>query len=584
MRDLDSYVDNIFDPNRIDDSTGMQQYYDEDHFLAVLKQQRDKLILDLSSELNLYKDEYGENSSIVKNQENIIAAELANHNSKINRRKKQIEIAVMGPKIYGGKSSAIFSPGEVPINDFSYLADYNVQVDLEKQKALTFRQADVNGIVLPINSKFVKSPPKPDSVNFQHLNIPMVGKGSIIYSPSSTIAGTVLSLTDQIVTDKLFAIYNFLETEVVLPSSIEFKTTNCASNKNYNNSQLVAANKTAVFFSGLGIPYFEGIVKNKSSDPAGASALGSFLKLPDTTEFRDLTYSPSGFTIECWVHVPNITDAETGWLSSTTSSLTKVLLGCENVGAKENSIPVDKDGNLLDLDLLQNSKGDQYVRGLVCGFTRDRRITQENKNYSNLNEDNNPTSSLSFFIAPTISRDLSSASFINNNSEDCYEKTTFHKMKVDLSSTGFGNVSSQFVLIDIACNIDENTVKMFADGDLVATSALSDVFGVPAYTPANLPTFKKENSFEYSDTTVDGPTSLKGGPKLNTFYTPWIVGGGYTDGMYQYGNFLGGDRSGIISGLRGHVGSLKFYAKPLDNNEVQINYKAQKGFFKNILI
>ena len=90
------------------------------------------------------------------------------------------------------------------------------------------------------------------------------------------------------------------------------------------------------------------------------------------------------------------------------------------------------------------------------------------------------------------------------------------------------------------------------------------------------------NSFQYASGTVDGPTTLYGGPKLNTFYTPWIVGGGYTDGMYKYGNFLGGDRGGIISGLRGHIGSLKFYSKALNNQEVLQNYKAQKGFFKNI--
>ena len=84
---------------------------------------------------------------------------------------------------------------------------------------------------------------------------------------------------------------------------------------------------------------------------------------------------------------------------------------------------------------------------------------------------------------------------------------------------------------------------------------------------------------------MDGPSTLKQGPLLNVFYTPWIVGGGYTDGMYKYGNFLGGGaRSGVVSGLRGHVGSLKFYSKPLDKSEVIKNYKAQEGFFKSILI
>ena len=162
-------------------------------------------------------------------------------------------------------------------------------------------------------------------------------------------------------------------------------------------------------------------------------------------------------------------------------------------------------------------------------------------------------------------------------------------MKVDLSATQFGQVSSSFVLIDITCDPGNDEIKMYADGALVATSSISTVFGVDPKQALELPSFKKRNSFEYSTSTVDGPNSIKYGPLLNPFYTPWIVGGGYTDGMYQYGNFLGGgeettggSRSGIVSGLRGHIGSLKFYSRPLNTSEVLKNYKAQKGFFKNI--
>ena len=286
--------------------------------------------------------------------------------------------------------------------------------------------------------------------------------------------------------------------------------------------------------------------------------------------------------MECWVHVPDITDGGVGWLSATASSLTKVLWGSENVGVKDGVSALDYTGAESDLDFLPNQRGESFVRGLVCGFTRDRRITQEQTGYSNRNLFNAPTSSLSFFIAPTQSRDLSSASFINN--DECQDFESFYKMKVDLEGTAFGNVSSQFVLIDVTVDPIKDTIKFYADGALVTTSSVSQVFGVDAGKPIALPTFKKENSFEYSSTTVDGPTTLHGGPRLNPFYTPWIVGGGYTDGMYKYGNFLGGDRGGITSGLRGHVGSLKFYSRPLNTSEVLKNYKAQQGFFKNIKI
>jgi len=586
---LNKFTDNIFDPNRIDDSAGLQNYYNEDHFLAVIKQQRDKHVYDLSSDLQGFIDEFGQDSSVVTNQRNLIMSEIANHNTKINRRKKQIEVAVKAGQIYGDLEGPEFAPGEIPINDFSYLEKYNLSVDLEKQKALVFRQADVDGIVLPLETKFVTAAiQKSPSISFDQLSIPPIGKGSILYSPSGSSSGTVLGLTDQIVSKDLFAIYNFLDTSLTLPSSTNFNVTNCATDNKYNNAQLVGTSKRSIFTSGISIPYLEGIVKNKSSDPAAASALGSFIKLPDTTEFRDLTYSSTGFTVECWVHVPNITDGALGWASGTdaatpaASGLTKVLFGSENVGHNPTASAIDHTGALRDLDFLKSERGGEFVRGMVCGFTRDRRITQDSAGFSNDNEANNPASSLSFFVAPTQARDFSSASFINN--DDCQNQEQFYKMKVDLVDTDFGNVSSQFVLVDITCDPNSDTIKMYADGSLVATSAISDVFGVESRRPIALPSFKKDNSFEYSATTVDGPVILKQGPLLNPFYTPWIVGGGYTDGMYQHGNFMGGDRGGVISGLRGHVGSLKFYSRALDSREVKQNYDAQQGFFKNIKI
>ena len=586
---LNKFTDNIFDPNIIDDSRGLQYYYDADHFLAVIKQQRDKHVYDLSSDLQGFIDEFGQDSSVVTNQRNLIMSEIANHNTKINRRKKQIEVAIKAGQIYGDADAPDFKPGEVPINDFSYLEKYNLAVDLEKQKALVFRQADVEGVVLPLETKYVTpARPKSRSLSFDQLSVPPIGKGSILYSPSGSSSGTVLALNDQIVSKDLFAIYNFLDTSLELPSSTNFNVTNCATDSMYNNAQLVGTNRQSIFVSGISIPYLEGIVKNKSSDPATASALGSFVKLPDTSEFRDLTYSSTGFTVECWVHVPNITSGALGWASGAdaatpaASGLTKVLFSSENVGHNPNASAVDYLGEFRDLDYLKNERGGEFVRGMVCGFTRDRRITQEGVGFSNDNDLNSPVSSLSFFIAPTQARDSSSASFINN--DKCQNEAHFHKMKVDLSATAFGNVSSQFVLVDITCDPNSDTIKMYADGDLVATSAISEVFGVEVRTPIALPSFKKNNSFQYSSTTVDGPTILKQGPLLNTFYTPWIVGGGYTDGMYQHGNFLGGDRGGVISGLRGHVGSLKFYSRSLDSREVKQNYDAQQGFFKNIKI
>ena len=581
IKSLNKFTENIFDVFRIDDSLGMQANYDKDHFLNVLLGQRDKHIYDLSGSLQDYIVQYGDDSSIVQNQRQQIISEIANHNSKINRRKKQIEIAYKAPQIYGPSGTPPpFAMGKVPINDFAYLEEYNLTVDLEKQKALVFEQGEVTGMVLPIQTTFVQAPPKPASIGFRHLHVPKVGKGSIIYSASGTQDGTILSLTDQIATENLFAIYNFLETKLVTPSSTDYFITNCATTDQYNNAKLLGTNRPSVFPYGLSIPYFEGITKNKSTNNIGASAMGSFSRLPDTSEFRDLTYNPSGFSIEFWAYAPDITNAGDGWASATASSLTKVILGCENVGAKEGASALDHQGVPRDLDHLENDRGDQFVRGMVMGFTRDRRITKENTGYSNNNEQNDPASSLSFFIAPTQSRDFSSCSWINK--DVCENVATFYKMKVDLVDTAFGNVSSNFILVDVTLNPTTNEIRFYVDGSLVTTSGIDAVFGVDAFTTPNLPSFKKDNSFEYSSTTVDGPSTLQEGPRLNPFYTPWIVGGGYTDGMYQYGNFMGGDRGGLQSGFKGHLGSLKFYGKPINDFEVRNNHEAQRGYFKNI--
>jgi hypothetical protein len=97
------------------------------------------------------------------------------------------------------------------------------------------------------------------------------------------------------------------------------------------------------------------------------------------------------------------------------------------------------------------------------------------------------------------------------------------------------------------------------------------------------------SSFYYSASTVvqnTGKTLFDNGPKNDTYFTPWIVGGGWTDGIpinpsTREGGFMG-TRHGLTSGLNGFVGSLKFYSRPLNSSEVLANYNAQKGFFKNI--
>jgi len=115
----------------------------------------------------------------------------------------------------------------------------------------------------------------------------------------------------------------------------------------------------------------------------------------------------------------------------------------------------------------------------------------------------------------------------------------------------------------------------------------------------NIPTFitpadATTSSFYYYSGTVNqlGTSAFNEGPnnynntETGSLYTPWIVGGGWTDGIKvtsDSGGFMA-NKHGYRSALDGYVGSLKFYSKALTTTEVEHNYKAQKDFFKNIKI
>jgi hypothetical protein len=153
-----------------------------------------------------------------------------------------------------------------------------------------------------------------------------------------------------------------------------------------------------------------------------------------------------------------------------------------------------------------------------------------------------------------------------------------------ISDTELESCGDQFCHVAVTFDPQRDEIQLYLDGSSVATSSLSYVFGIPKYTMPKLPTFRRTNSFEYSTSTLNStaPNDLKYGPKLDRYFTPWIVGGGYTDGMYQYGNFMGGTYGGIKSGLNGYLGSLKFYSRSLSSGEIINNYEAHRGFFKNI--
>lgn len=595
--DLKLYVNTVLDPDKINDSPYLNDYYDKDGFLQELIGTRNKRIYDLSSQLqDLITDDAP--VSVITNFKQSIISENALLTQKINKRKKQIELAIVLPGTYGLQSPYV--PGTIPVNDFSYLAGLNISIDIQKQKALSFSQVDISGVVSPIELKNVYVVPKVNTKNsnLDHLIIAENGTGAIIHDGSSVSStnAVILDAENSLTTDGLFAMYNFLDTHIEDPSSVAFLARNSASQSDEYYCQLVTDSQSYAFARGLGIPYLHGITKNSSTSPTTPSGLGSYIRLPITSltsnarPFDDFLYNRNGASVDFWVHVPNLLSISEGYDIGDTSGLYRLVLANENVGFNGTT-------SSTSTEYLQNNFSTNTVRGFIMGFSRDRRLTSQLP-ASNTTDDN-PTQNSVFFIAPTQSANASSAGLINRSfydSGDCSQLTTkYHSMVFPVSSTvngkSFSSCDSDLCHIAVTFDPKNDKISFYLDGTLMTTSSMSYVFGIEPYSMPNLPTFcVQENSFEYGPTTVgpSAPNSLKYGPKweshsnIRKYVTPWIVGGGYTDGMYGKGNFMGGTYGGIISGLKGYIGSFKMYSKPLEAGEVLNNYKAQMNFFKNV--
>lgn len=574
VESINANVDTIFDLNKVDETKEMVEQYDADHFLSVIKNQKTKHIYDLSAQIS-EAISGGYSLAIISNLKQSLFSTAATYDSKMNRRKKQIEVAIKSPYIFG--KGPIFNKGEVPVNDFSYLKDLNLAVAYEKQKKLVLQQAEVSGVVLPVKPKFVTAAEAEATVTMSHLVVPEIGTGAIVYdSDGISSKATILSLTDLVVKDKLFAIYNFLDGEVAPLGSTKSNVLNCASGNNYNNAFLFGPNPSSVFTRGLAIPKFTGIATYNTMQ--FVNGVGSFGILPDTKEFQDWTYNPEGFTFETWAYVPGVGRSFTSIEPATgygVSSYYRLLLACENTGGLNDNI------NPTQAPYSNNTT---VTKGMLVGFTRDRQVTQNLEPSGSTTA--NAASAGMFFIAPTRSVNASDVGFVNKASVfGCASGFEVLKCAVPISTqlaTGkyVSSVSDEFMHISVAVEPRKNEVRICFDGELIATSTIPNVFGSEKFTAPGIPTFKQSNSFEYSYSSTQSQYHLNG-PKLNDYFTPWVLGGGYTDGNKPNGGFMNAD-SGLRSGLNGHMGSVKFYAKALSTQETQNNFNAQKGFFKNI--
>jgi hypothetical protein len=344
---------------------------------------------------------------------------------------------------------------------------------------------------------------------------------------------------------------------------------------------LVGLTPSGIYSRGLAIPYLTGMTKLSAG--GNITSFGNYVRLPYTQDFFNLAYKKSGFTFESWVHLPYAGSAAPT-VNSTVgyglSSLHRVLLACENTGGADGvqdpyKTPFD---NSIDT-----------VRGLIIGFTRDRQIT------SGLQPSNtdNPAESSVFYIAPTRSVNASNVGFINKSSVgDCATGYDVLKLILPLSSTISGtskkvfDVSSTFMHFAVTVDPLIDSITIYVDGVSMKSASLTQTFNLAPGASFNVPSFAKSNSFSYSLQSTGSPNFSLGPTVPANSFTPWILGGGFTDGnkanIGDGSNGFMGLGHGLNSGLNGYVGSVKFYSKPLSNIEVQKNYDSQKGFFKNI--
>ena len=572
-KDLEYYFDTILDPNILDNSPGMTKYYDQDDLLLSLEGQKDRKVFDVSAELQELISA-GSSIAVTDNMRQVMFSETSHFQDKINKRKKQIELAVKVPTFLG--KGPQYTPGNVPVNDFSYLAGSNFLMDIENQRNIVLDQADVTGVVLPLEVKYTEKIQTTDSVFLDHILLANIGKGEVIDDAPASSAPS-LQINTRIVEEGLAALYNYLAAETSETSGVDFKLHNSSNLNQALNGQLVGT-PSSIFDKGLGIAKLDGICELDSTNVEVVSSLGSYVKLPEVTELQDMFYRSQGASLETWIHMPSLSSVSAGYEVGA-SSLYRLILANENVGISDSKNPQP------DINNLEKDTGTGTVKGIIYGFTRDRRFT-EGELPSNASDDN-PTSSLQLVLAPTQSYDSSSASFIADRETNC-NRVGWRGMKVPvfqmLNGKSLSSCENEFCQLSLVVDPLKDNVSVFLDGVNISTSSYQAVFGTNKVAEVfKAPTVFQNNSFEYNSSSVNTSSiaAVKAGPSLDTYFTPWVLGGGYTDGNPE-GNFMGGEYGGRSSGLRGYLGCTRFYTKPLTESEVLNNYNATQKFFKNI--
>lgn len=571
----------------------------------------------------------------------------------------------------------------IPLNDFSYLKETDISLGL--QKKITLFSEDLDGVIAPYRARYVVAPPNVPNNTVENLAVDMIGFGDWVHRESNRSLSSTIplykSLTDDIVSKDLLICYNFLDPEAVTqPSGSLYALNNAAEGSTRLDAKLVGYDRSFVFPSGVGQGYFAGTVfdQQASQSVLYPDVKGSYVRLPNMTKdfevyntpyrgsspLDNLFYSEAGVTIDFWAYVPNV---HTGMTDQHRYRL---------VFANENSGPVSTDYVAAATQTYSQNvaQGTNLARsiGLIMGWRDAGSPTYTTAaGYSDLY-----SSGLEFCIAPTVGQNQY---YTHNPAKSwghsvCLAETwnpevgsgvrsaptasevtpvgMFIPSSVTNSSgTSIKDVSSGYHHISVAFDYIKDTVKFHLDGELLTTSSITSVLGgnpnnTVLPTPAKINRAGEQAVPAFNDPTVESflGTTLydeRCTPERVAFpvFTPWIIGGGYTDNLpkipgtdYQPMGFLGSNtnnthqntrkgaevsavripdngtgatfpvgqhwpplasgKGGTLasrryiprSGLDGFIGSFKLYSRALTTIEAKINYDAQRGFFKNVLL
>lgn len=613
--DLNKFSNTIFSYEYTVTNTTVDKLYAIDTVLANIEATKSKIVNDVSIQIDdLTASGYDTSSALVQNYYRSLAAQATAFNEQIRRRKKQLQIAglfggfiitdrsfALGPnvimkqlvgeearrviKLYGSNSEWTFSTdlkhatitrnskphafriySVIPINDFSYLKGSGLNPTIDTQNKTLLQAADIDGIILPIEPKFLKSI-RSNSVYLSDFSISKQGIGSLPYFSGTThVEGSgplIKSLTDDITTDGLIVLYNFVKGNVLSPFDSEYQLKNEAHIGSPLNGKLVG-NTSSIFVSGFGIAKLGGTLYDpelsESPEPWYSHIeKGGYVILPNncldgklykgSNVLDDLTYGNNGFTIDAWLHLPEFTQLFSD------SHRYRLLLGCENTGpgkGKNSNKPIMA-SRLVDEGVGNKQVDYEKVHGLIVGYAIDPNIT------TSFGEED-----IVFGIWPTVSQ---------NNPDGLWGPSVAIAEKVigknpltatrtklgmvvplaTLTNNGLniGSVSSTFSHFNISFDYSKDQIRICLDSEVLATSSISQCFNINPGEPLNIP------SPAYATTNLDDSTLWswgvnlgrqdintltkekyyesihKGTPKAPSFplFTPWVVGGGFTDSI-----------------------------------------------------